>query len=587
MNTITKTKPEEQKRSKYINIIKTGSIELNHRYLDEQKTFIDKQLLIDSGVRQSKDEYDNHYLIYGLRTIDSPEPIQFQIINDVKDAKEKFNRVFQCSANGQPVFQPMGGKLDLNGVEYIVLTESLTKAAAIYQAVTPEGSYTACVLNCINVGNMANVARLFAGMDWLNSKLVIAADSDNDDFHKTIRAVAEEQNIKIFKPANGFKDVDDWYGSNVQFAGEEIFYAIKNAKALTNADVINTFQMSDALDGWDDEADWLVRGYLPQNSFGVVFGQPGTYKSFFTISLACHIATGKEWNNCEVEQSGVLYICAEGGGGSPRRFKAWSDEYNNGCTISNLKCIKQPVHMTYEDHLLSLKQSIRNEIQNSGITFGLVIIDTLARCFGGEDENSTKAMCAFISACDEIKTEFGSTVLVVHHQGRTEKEVARGNSALYGADDFEYMLKKPSSDSKNEVVLKCKKMKESEEPEDIAFNLKSRFIKKDKYGKDLNSLVFNDIGYEPPEQGEVLVKDETQNILLNLINSNGGEITNTALNEEFYYKINPSINKLDKDEKAKQKASLRQRKKRGLDDLFSSNLITSKGDVITSVTMSR
>ena len=71
-----------------------------------------------------------------------------------------------------------------------------------------------------------------------------------------------------------------------------------------------------------------------------------------------------------------------------------------------------------------------------------MVFDTLAHCFGGNDENSAEDMGAFIQDCDAIKQRTGATVIVVHHSGKNEEAGARGSSALRGALDVELMVKK-------------------------------------------------------------------------------------------------------------------------------------------------
>ena len=63
----------------------------------------------------------------------------------------------------------------------------------------------------------------------------------------------------------------------------------------------------------------------------------------------------------------------------------------------------------------------------------MVIIDTLNRNIGGS-ESSEDDMGAFIAAADRLRSQYGSTVLVVHHTGwNNERE--RGHSSLRGAAD--------------------------------------------------------------------------------------------------------------------------------------------------------
>ncbi len=52
---------------------------------------------------------------------------------------------------------------------------------------------------------------------------------------------------------------------------------------------------------------------------------------------------------------------------------------------------------------------------DGGLPLRLIVIDTLARCFGGNDENDARGMGAFIEGCDVIRLKTAATVLVVHH----------------------------------------------------------------------------------------------------------------------------------------------------------------------------
>ena len=70
----------------------------------------------------------------------------------------------------------------------------------------------------------------------------------------------------------------------------------------------------------------------------------------------------------------------------------------------------------------------------------LIVLDTIARNFGGNDENSTKDMGASITAVDAINAEFNCATLLVHHTGHADKTTALEAIALKGALDTEYRL---------------------------------------------------------------------------------------------------------------------------------------------------
>jgi len=67
----------------------------------------------------------------------------------------------------------------------------------------------------------------------------------------------------------------------------------------------------------------------------------------------------------------------------------------------------------------------------------LIIIDTVARAVAGGDENSSTDMGRLIAACDQIRTETGAHVALIHHAGKDAAKGARGHSSLRAAVDTE------------------------------------------------------------------------------------------------------------------------------------------------------
>ena len=155
---------------------------------------------------------------------------------------------------------------------------------------------------------------------------------------------------------------------------------------------IPPFEWVAGYDGYDKEVEYLIDGLLPAESFGVTYGASGAFKSFLAFSWGLHIATGKDWSSHKVTQKSVLYVVAEGGIGAPRRIKAWSDEYNDGEQPKGFYRIDIPAHMANYEQRLKLESTVDDIQRETGEEIGLIVIDTLARCFAGADENSTKDM---------------------------------------------------------------------------------------------------------------------------------------------------------------------------------------------------
>ncbi|EHW4533488.1 AAA family ATPase, partial [Escherichia coli] len=128
----------------------------------------------------------------------------------------------------------------------------------------------------------------------------------------------------------------------------------------------------------------------------------------------------------------------------------------------------------------------------------MIVIDTLARCFGGHDENDSRDMGAFIQGCDAIKQATGATVLVVHHSGKDETKGARGSSAFRAALDAEFRISREHSEA-TALVAACKKMKDAEEPKESAYDLKSVEVFTDPEGEEIVSMVVIDVPRAPAE----------------------------------------------------------------------------------------
>jgi hypothetical protein len=207
----------------------------------------------------------------------------------------------------------------------------------------------------------------------------------------------------------------------------------------------------------------LVDGILPAGGFAVLVGAPSSGKTFVALDLAFCVATGNSWDERAVKQGSVLYVAAEGTGGLRARVRAMKQKYAVQDRAGVLFLL-QPVQLMNQQEVDDLLAAIGTLPESPSF----VIIDTLARCLVGGDENTAKEMGQFVNGVDRIRRETGATVLVVHHSGWERKERLRGSSALQGAADTVMILT-----SKGDVLtLKCDKQKDAEPFEPIKLRLR-------------------------------------------------------------------------------------------------------------------
>ncbi|MDA7766126.1 AAA family ATPase [Alphaproteobacteria bacterium] len=198
----------------------------------------------------------------------------------------------------------------------------------------------------------------------------------------------------------------------------------------------------------------LVDGLISENSFCVMYGAPGSGKSFCALDIGLSIAHGMPWHDKQTQQGSVLYIAGEGVGGLKRRLKAFHTHHGLS-SIGSFHVLQQAVNFQDEPSVKRLLRSIDREDGN----FNVVIVDTVARALPGSDENSATDMGAFVDACDRIRHHTGAAIMGVHHSGKDVSRGMRGSSALLGAVDTSIEVK----NSDGVICLKNEKQKDHAE----------------------------------------------------------------------------------------------------------------------------
>ena len=201
---------------------------------------------------------------------------------------------------------------------------------------------------------------------------------------------------------------------------------------------------------------WLISSYLVRDSLALLYAPSGAGKTFLAVDLAMSVARGAWWNGQAVEApETVLYVIAEGVAGMGRRLKAWA-QHHGAYDLSNgspVMWLPRAVNLSDPFEAAALAE-VAGELAP-----GLVVIDTLARCTTGAEENSAKDMGIVVDRLDELRRATAATVLVVHHSGKDVSAGARGSSALRAAVDTELEL----SANDESLSLKVTKQKDAAE----------------------------------------------------------------------------------------------------------------------------
>lgn len=235
--------------------------------------------------------------------------------------------------------------------------------------------------------------------------------------------------------------------------------------------------------------EWLIEGVIEQNSLAMLYGPPGSGKSFVALDIALCIAYGKPWAGHNVTSGSVIYVAAEGYQSLKRRLEAWMTYY--GVTPSrDIIFMIEPVDLTggsksFEHFMLEgvggivggeeVFEYFEGELvpvdMKDAPPVRLVVFDTLARCIVGADENDAKDMGRVIQWVDKLRDKYEvhiePAVLLIHHNSKNS-HLERGSTVLRGATDTMMHLSKDAEG----LVIRCTKQKNDEEFKPVAMNIK-------------------------------------------------------------------------------------------------------------------
>lgn len=209
--------------------------------------------------------------------------------------------------------------------------------------------------------------------------------------------------------------------------------------------------------------DFLIEDVLPVGSLAELHGPPGGGKTFLAIDMALSVASGRAFFGRTVRKGRVVYVIAEGQSGMGIRYRAWMEARGASFGI-DLETVPEAIQLMEPASVQRLIDTLAIRPEKPA----LIVLDTLARCFLGGEENSAKDMGLAIAAADKIRHATGGSVLLVHHT-RKDGDVERGSIALRGGVDTMLSLKEEDS----HYVLTCEKQKDADTFQPIAFRLHS------------------------------------------------------------------------------------------------------------------
>jgi hypothetical protein len=229
------------------------------------------------------------------------------------------------------------------------------------------------------------------------------------------------------------------------------------------------------------DVNYLVKGFLPREGVGVLWGPPKCGKSFGFYDIAMHIAMGREYRGRRVTQGTVVYCAFEGAAGYGARTEAFRRHYKIPSDLDIPLYLMPARTNLIRDHA-ELITSVRQQLKESTRP-AMVVLDTLNRSFVGS-ESKDEDMTAYYLAADAIRAAFDCFVQIIHHCG-LDGSRPRGHSSLTGAVSVQHAQKRKG----NDITIEVEFMRDGPEGAKIESRLITMEIGKDVEGEPITSCV--------------------------------------------------------------------------------------------------
>jgi hypothetical protein len=222
--------------------------------------------------------------------------------------------------------------------------------------------------------------------------------------------------------------------------------------------------------------EWHIKHVIPKRALIVIYGEPGSSKSFFALDMVACVARGVEWRGHRVRQSRVAYIAAEGVAGFGNRLAAYAK--HNALDLADVPVFVRGGAFDLREEYLAIADDVK-AISDVGI----VVIDTLAAATPGANENTSEDMGAAIDAAQKIIEYTGASVILIHHSNN--QGTIRGWSGLRGAVDNQIRIERKETLRTAHI----EKQKEGAEGPPVGYRLKVIDLYTDEDGDPVTSCV--------------------------------------------------------------------------------------------------
>ena len=210
------------------------------------------------------------------------------------------------------------------------------------------------------------------------------------------------------------------------------------------------------------EPEWLIQDIMNRNTVAMLAGEGGIGKSMLAMQMACALSSGTDFMglSCPTDVP-VIYLNAED---TRLKFNRRIRSYRQMLMMADILSqhqhdliAKQLFYYGAENSFARFTRKEIKELVNSinAVTKGqrpVILVDPLIT-FAEGDENDNKAMGATIDMFRLLRNHTDSSVMFMHHSGKSEGAEYRGASALKDGVRQAYSLKQMTDEERARVTV--------------------------------------------------------------------------------------------------------------------------------------
>src|SRR6056297_3556873 len=135
---------------------------------------------------------------------------------------------------------------------------------------------------------------------------------------------------------------------------------------------------------------FIVKNLFKPGEVGMIAGAPALGKSTITAAIAAHAAQGRDFGGLRVKNAVVIYYAAEDAYGVLCRAHPYMRD--PACAHSPFYVVHGAPNLLDPETPEKVARFVSAKKAEHGCDKALVVFDTLNRCIGDADENSSSAM---------------------------------------------------------------------------------------------------------------------------------------------------------------------------------------------------